>query len=635
MSKRRNYLVLVFVLICAAQILSGCISERTSEELPPEGEGTSGPIPIQVEPTDLPPTAAPTDLPPTAAPTEGAAIIPTDTPASSEIEDPTDTPEAVPDEPTTAPVIDETVEIQLDWDIYSVAIGESETVSVQAFNSSGNPVPFSIQSEGNCLTAAFDMESITITAGDEMCEQIITVKASNAEDKAINVIVFDPMVLDIGEGLLIRYVNDYDFVWNSRYRSFYGDEKVQFGFWHPDVYTDDDDPTSNDGWYPLGSTFAYAPWPEDVVHVPSIVVKDSKDAGLLAAPLDYVELDTVWDQGEARVWKAVCPSDPVEFVALGVIASDSSEKPSTEAMRCVRKDYTRQGLPGDHIWDTAGDNKIPFYGTYDWIIKSIAVPKYPSPEVEEGYALLPTGTSMFCQNTTRDWYQTPTCDMDSANLLVVPLPVYKHAANTRLPQLTGPVAYVSNSPRFYSAVRVPFTMITSMYPECIPWQYDGNDSLDCQRVKASIEQSPFYYILREEEYITLEAGEINNTGGSGVYTKSISVTTGFEEEHSSSFSHAVGISVEVGGDVGFLGTGGSWSVSMSYQYSWEETHSYMSSEYKTVEDTFECNPGKYCQYLQVICRFRLAHMDGSAVPGVAPFGINTNKLMILEYPPPD
>jgi hypothetical protein len=627
MSKRRSYLVPTVFLICAALVLAGCIAAKPDEERQVQGEGTSGPIPIQVDPTEIPQTTVPM---------EEAAILPTDTSSSSDQINPTDTPAAVPDEPTTAPVIDETVEIQLDWDIFSVAIGESEKIPVKTINSSGDKIPFSIQTTGDCLTVKLGLESITITAGDEMCEQIITVKAANAEDESLKVIIFDPMVLDIGEGLLIRYTNEYEFVWNSRDKSFYthvNPDSKEFGIWHPRANSG----IYQEGWYPLGSTFAYAPYPDDSPYVASIVVKDSKDAGLLAAPLDYVELDDVWDQGEARVWKAICPKKSTDnvaydYVALGVIATVDSERPSTEAMRCVRKDYTRQGLPGDKIWDTAGDNRIPFYGSYDWIIKSIAIPDFPSPELEEGYGMLQTGTSMFCQNTARDWSQNPSCENDSANLLVVPLPVYKHAVNIQDPEWISPDPFASSSPRFHSAVRVPFTMIPDVSPECDPWEHDGDDSDDCQMIKANIEKNPFYYVLFEEDWKVVWLPTYNNM--STPITRSVEIKKGKQLSSSETTSSTLGIEVEFGGEVGFI-AGGSWSVTLSYQYSWEQTKSYTSYEEETEKIDVIISPGKTMQCVQVISQFSLAYMDGSLARNINPVIYNTDLTMFIEYPPPD
>ena len=333
MSKWKRFLVSAVRIILISLLMAGCVPDNPVGESEPQMEATSGPIPVQIEATDTPSLAAAMEMP---------AVLPSDTPQSSGVENPTDTPVVIPDTFTPEPVIDETVEIQLDWDIYSVDLGETEKINVQAVNSSGEAVPFSIQTSGNCLTVAFNLETITITAGDEMCEQIITVKAANAEDKTLNVIGFDPRVLDIGEGRLIRYTKEYDFVWNSVGRDFYthtgNPAKLQFGFWHPRANSG----IYQEGWYALGSMFAYAPWKEDVPYVASIVVKDSKDDGLLAAPLDYVELDNVYNQGDALVWKAVCPKKSTEnvandYVALGVIATASpATRPACTSEKCRR-----------------------------------------------------------------------------------------------------------------------------------------------------------------------------------------------------------------------------------------------------------------------------------------------------------
>jgi len=582
----RSAIIIFFVSL----ILSGCLPEKPAEDIQPQGEQTSGPIPIQIEATEMPSTAAPTETPP---------VPPTDTPSSSENEPPTETPVVVPDEPTTAPIIDESVEIQLDWDIYSVALGTSETIRVEAVNSNGEKVPFSIQKDRNCVAVAFDMDSITLSAGNERCEQVITVKAANAEEKTLKVIVFDPMVLDIGEGLLIRYVDDYTTVWDDRNTGCSPNLVIQ----HPDVVNYDD-------WYPLGDIFHNLRNQDDFR--PTILVKDSMNAGLLSKPLDYVG---IWNDsgtgatyGDTSIWKAVCETGSVAF---GVIANNSHSKPSTDAMRCVREDYTMQGKIGSRVWHDGGSGKKD--GNFDVYTIEYDENLY----APDGKAMLLTGNYVGCPNYGSGW-----CDLNLANVLLVPLPVYKHATNNRRPQLTGPEPFDSSSPRFFSAVRVPFTMIPSQY---------ANASQD--KIEHNIALFPFYYVLREEKYIN--RGIIDNLEASSVQKHTIIISKGIEEGHTTSFSQSVGITVEVGGDVGFLGAGGSWSVSMSYQYSWEETYSYTTSEFKTTEDEFLCNPGKYCQYLQVTSQFRLARMDGTVITSIQPFNLNTNITKILEYPPPD
>ena len=618
MSKWKGFLVSAIRLILISLLLAGCIPGNPVGESEPQVEATSGPVAVQIEATDTPSLAAAAEMP---------AVLPSDTPQSSVGENPTDTPVVIPDTFTPEPVIDESVEIQLNWDIYSVAQGESDKLDVQAVDASGETVPFSIQTSGNCLTVAFDLESITITAGDEMCEQIITVKAANAEDKSLKVIVFDPMVLDIGEGLLIRYVNEYDLIANSRDKNLYNSgNKLQFGFLHPKV-------DSEEGWYPLGSTFAHAPWKEDFPYVASIVVKDSMNADLLRAPTDYELLDDTYGwgtgmlPGDAYIWKAICDDS---YVPLGVIATENKQKPGFDAMRCVHEEYTRPGEEGHpHIWDTAGDNNVPDPG-YDWVLTFIDFPSYPNPEVEEGYALLQTGTSIYCRNVV-NWNEPFKCDLSSANLLVVPLPVYKHATHDQ-PVLESSYPYESIPPRFFSAVRVPFTMIPGMSPDCDPWKWDSDDRKDCQMIKNNIERSPFIYLIRGEDYESIWT--LNNTQNTPV-EKVVEYGLGYGESVSETTTQSIGIDITIGGDIGLLGSGGNWSVSMSYQFEWSQTLSRSATSYRSETTTVTCSPQKKCHLLQVWNVIRVTHMDGSGVDGVDDIVMQTPSMMTVEYPPPD
>jgi hypothetical protein len=176
-------------------------------------------------------------------------------------------------------------------------------------------------------------------------------------------------------------------------------------------------------------------------------------------------------------------------------------------------------------------------------------------------------------------------------------------------------------------------MIPDVSPGCVPWQHDGNDKVDCEMIKANITQNPFYYVLFEEDWKVVWLPTSNNL--STPITRSVEVKKGFQSSISDTTSSTLGIEVQFGGEVGFKGLGANWSVSLSYQYSWEQTKSYTSYAEETETIEVIISPGKTMQCVQVISQFRLAYMDGSPALNINPVIYNTDLTMFIEYPPPD
>lgn len=488
--------------------------------------------------------------------------------------------------------------IQVSKNVTSLTAGQSETIEVQALTAKGKSVPFSMETEGNCISVSTAAESITVTAGTELCEQTVTIKAGSAKEKTITVIVYDPMAMDIGKGLLIRYTNKYQLRGSLR-----GKTEV-FGFWLKTIFWHPITDVEN-GWYPLGSLIL--PENEDVASHPMIVVKDSRDGGLLAAPNKY---ELVWrdtnNTQNSSIWKAVCPDG---FVSFGVVTTSTFVEPSPNDIRCMSKDFTWPAALGNIILTDRGSKS-----GLDVSIWNINYPEYT--KSPDGRAALLTGANLACPG-----YEASRCDESWVNLLLVPLPVYSYSENTTQPKLTGREPLDTAQPRFFSSVRVPFTLVISEFTNASP-----------ERIKLNIEKSPFYYVQREEMYTPIDI--MNNAQGKKDAEYHYQISTGYSQTDQEKFSHEVGIKVTAGGECSFLGTGGKWEVELSYKFGWEKSISNTYSQVTTRDFTFTVPAGAYAEIIQVTNQFRAIPMTEEITTLSEPFNMNSNIIMYLQYPPP-
>ena len=518
-------------------------------------------------------------------------------------------------------VADETVEIHVSKNITSLRVqqdgkpGQSETIEVRALTNKGKPVDFEFKTNGDCISVSSLGNSLVVSAGTELCEQAITIKAGSAKEKTIQVIVYDPMVMDIGEGLLIRYTNTYKHQWNA----IGSGGKFDVTFWHPEADT-------QNGWYPLGSLIVdhYRDINKKILDggaYPAVLVKDSKAAGLLAAPTDYELVYTDRRSGAklyGSVWKAVCPEN---FVSFGVVTNGARtdagwQKPSFEAIRCVRAGYTAQAAIGDRIYMDEWTGAKNYLSVWDIV--------YPPDAIStDNRAALLTGASLGCgpnPSTQADKWAQDVCDDRLVNMLLVPLPVYNSSENTMQPRLTG-YEPLKISPRYFSSIRVPFTLIPIEYKDAPP-----------ARRKTNIEKSPFYYLQREEIYSPINI--VNNTQNPNPAQYSYTISTGYSETESKSFTGEVGVEVTGKGGCKFFGTGGGWEVEVSTKFGWEHSVARTYSQVTTRDFTFTVPAGTYAEILQVTSQFRAIPMNPAIVPHSKPFDMNSSIITYLQYPPP-
>jgi hypothetical protein len=251
----------------------------------------------------------------------------------------------------------------------------------------------------------------------------------------------------------------------------------------------------------------------------------------------------------------------------------------------------------------------------DVSIWTLAYPEYT--KSSDGRAALLTGTNVACPG-----YEASRCAESWVNLLLVPLPVYSYSETTTQPELTGREPLNTAQPRFFSSVRVPFTLIASEFTKASP-----------ERIKLNIKKSPFYYLQREETYASIDI--MDNSQGKNPAEYHYQISTGYLRTDQETFSHEVGVEVTAGGECSFLGTGGKWEVELSYKFGWEKSVSSTYSQSTTRDFTFTVPAGAYAEIVQVTNQFRAIPMTDEIKTLGAPFNMNSNIIMYLQYPPGD
>ncbi|RWW44338.1 hypothetical protein BHE74_00049904, partial [Ensete ventricosum] len=87
-----------------------------------------------------------------------------------------------------------------------------------------------------------------------------------------------------------------------------------------------------------------------------LVGRDSGDGHTLAQPSDYTlvwgsQSSNINQDGRGYFW---LPTPPEGYHAVGLVVTNSSEKPSVEEVRCVRSDLTDEPESDAYIWSTDG-----------------------------------------------------------------------------------------------------------------------------------------------------------------------------------------------------------------------------------------------------------------------------------------
>lgn len=427
--------------------------------------------------------------------------------------------------------------------------------------------------DGSCFTASVAGPEVVVEAGATTCAGDLSITA-NGLTETVRVNVFDPLSMDLGEGLLIRYTNDFAFRWNDAGSG----ADLDTGMFHP---------IAPEGYFPLGSLI----WDSGASPTDRrwmVVASDSLQNGVLTAPTDYTFLWNDAGSGadnDGAVWLPVCPGG---YVAMGVVSSPG--KPGPEDVRCVVERYTAPGEPGTFITNDAGSG-----GDNDLSVTTVGPPRGRLPNNRTAM-----DTGAVSVNGSKGHY------------LTIELPIFEDSARELAPALTScaPLDPAELAKPFSTrATRVPFSML----PGAISTHVDN------------VDRSPFFELRRETKWSNMEPPFRDNCQGSTGFKVIAQATTGRSNTVTDTFSKEVGVTVTAGGDIGPVST----EVSVSVTLGWtnEESNTYSTENSTTDEKCIP--PGHFGQFLHQQTTFRAINAEG-VDEGAASIGLAGTKY--LEWP---
>lgn len=274
------------------------------------------------------------------------------------------------------------------------------------------------------------------------------------------------------DNLLISFTTEFLRVWDTD-----GLQAKTASFWHPTPA-----PDVLPGYFPLGDVIARGPGNINGKRVVAVVCEagtpssDPAKGKALRRPDDY---ELIWkDSGsgskrDLSIWR---PIPPEGYVALGSVCSHDHEKPSFNAVRCVREDLVIASNTSDLVWDDKGSGARQRVSTWS------AVPPVATP----GEIHLACGSFVGLSNYTKPVSFPVYCLRLKIALQINPrptAPVLCAETPTPLVALENP-SYVASLPWF--AVRDP--------------HYSRIEQLN---------HSPFYLLERTDQYLLV--GHANNT----------------------------------------------------------------------------------------------------------------------------
>lgn len=478
----------------------------------------------------------------------------------------------------------------VDRTLTTININERGTVKVRSDDGEGNLITFSAIQSGNCVVAQAAAEEISITASGGACTDTITITADD-RNASLTVNVIDPAVMDIGEGLQIKYTNVHQNRWDDNGSG--GD--IDVTFWHPVA--------GSDGWYPLGS-YIRADYSNvnTLKDAAVVIVKDQGTGNALAPPTDFTLIWTDAGSGADRdgaIWNPICP---VDFVGLGSIGT-SGGKPSTEDMRCVAERFTARASAGSMVYNdngTGADSDLSIY--------QIATPDLPTKSGLGNKAPMTTETFIACSGATT------SCDNSSINLLLVPLSDFEQGEYMDQAVLTG-YRSLELGDTLTASVRIPFTLIPAARE-------------DTANTNRNVTETPFYTLSRIERFASLAA--LDNRQVEKDVELTYTTRDTFSQTDTSSFTKSVGLSITVGGGASFLGSGGNWEATLDTNLSWSSSTSSSFGGSITNSAKYLAPPGKYVQLVQVETVFQAYDADGNRIG--ESIGAGKNVLKYLQFP---
>ena len=479
----------------------------------------------------------------------------------------------------------------------SVLVDGTEEITATARTDEGeiDTIMSCISSDAGIVTATF-IDSVITVRGVALGNATVSIACKSGSSAEIPVRVYDPLVLETG-GLQIMFTDNFDIKWFNN-----SGEGLVGSFYQPVPY--------RTGYYPLGSVVWGDFDPEHPIgNYAAVVVKASPGSDALAAPVDYELVWTDYGMDETlrcSIWKPLPPND--NYCAMGLVAQTGWEKPSLEAVRCVKKSLTAVGLPGMWYWSTyESDAALPFVA---W---KIYIPAGGSSEK----LLLDAGTFMGYHEGT-----VPSPD-EVTRVLSVDIPILVDGSfDSYRPELEGfdeppPIS----TPVMAKAILIPFTAIMD------PIYHPNAENWD---IHWQVTHSPFYRLDRHVRYKTI-AHAFN--GGSADMTISEATTVGIELTKSTEWWVETGVEITAEGGVNVGIASASVSASLSVNLGYSSSTSITSLVYQELTKTMTIPAGKSGALWQKWNWFTLYRHNGSDLELVGTTtNFGSNSWVTDDYP---
>ena len=274
------------------------------------------------------------------------------------------------------------------------------------------------------------------------------------------------------DNLLINFTTEFLRVWDTT-----GLQAKPAAFWHPTPA-----PDMLPGYFPLGDVAAVGLGNINGKTIVAVACESGTPSAVpgkgwaLRPPLDF---ELIWkDSGsnsrrDMSIWR---PIPPEGYVALGSVCSSSHEKPSFNAVRCVREDLVIASGLSEHLWNDKGS------GARQNVSAWSAVP----PVAAQGEIHLAPGVFVG----------------SSGHLKPANFPVYSLRMQIGLevnPRPTAPVLCGDSLPPLDTSGEPTYIAILPWFTMKDP-RYSGTEQL---------RNSPFYQLQRTDRYVLV--GHAHNT----------------------------------------------------------------------------------------------------------------------------
>lgn len=386
--------------------------------------------------------------------------------------------------------------------------------------------------------------------------------------------------------LVFTLTSSYHAVWNDR-----GSGATRNGaFWHPNIQGE---------LRPLGD-----------IAVGSFDSPEGKRAALLvgakpgtlasdkppvASPTDY---KWIWDdrssgaKANGSVWRPIPPNG---YVAMGDVARDGWDKPSTDKIWCLREDLIAYGRYEEKsVWDDTRSGGEFSVSVWNIIPTSVGV---------NGSEMIPIIAGTF--KASQSLSDEP--DLGYAIVPVLKVPKDYKKFDSPVPSISAdelPEAGTSYPRQEQCRVELPFTAF-----------FPATDRESLAKIK-----DPFCTVTRSMAWY-VDAVYVNNSEGTVARTKSI--RTGISKEDSASMTHSAGISITSSAGVSVEGVfSAGISITLNYQFTYSNTITFTEFQEHTVTETFTVPPYNAIVLFAKHIWITGKRSDGSVSTGQVDFNAN-------------